>query len=135
MGGGGQPSQVSAPRDVRCGHCCSGIWHRFKSWEILFCHLPYSRQSDDSWCCGMLRSAAACFKTPMCSSKNRVLRHAAACCAWCTQLLAHKTLHCCAGHSLNWLCFQTSSNCKPWKVLNGTKCCHMGLAWDCRMSA
>ena len=30
--------------------------------------------------CGMLRHAAACFKTPMCSSKKQVLRHAAACC-------------------------------------------------------
>ena len=28
----------------------------------------------------MLRHAAACFQTPMCSSKKRVLRHAAACC-------------------------------------------------------
>ena len=33
----------------------------------------------------MLRHAAACFKTPMCSSKTRVLRHAAACCG-CTCL-------------------------------------------------
>ena len=33
----------------------------------------------------MLRHAAACFKTPMCSSKKRVLRHAAACCG-CTCL-------------------------------------------------
>ena len=29
---------------------------------------------------GSLRHAAACFKTPMCSSKKQVLRHAAACC-------------------------------------------------------
>ena len=29
--------------------------------------------------CGMLWHAAACFKTPMCSSKKKVLRHAAAC--------------------------------------------------------
>ena len=35
--------------------------------------------------CGMLRHAAACFKTPMCSSKKQVLRHAAACCG-CTSL-------------------------------------------------
>ena len=31
----------------------------------------------------MLRHAAACFQTPMCSSKKRVLQHAAACCG-CT---------------------------------------------------
>ena len=37
--------------------------------------------------CGMLRHAAACFKTPMCSSKKQVLRHAAACCG-CTSLTA-----------------------------------------------
>ena len=30
-------------------------------------------------CCSMLRHAAACFKTPMCSSKKKVLRHAVAC--------------------------------------------------------
>ena len=31
----------------------------------------------------MLRHAAACFQTPMCSSKKRVLQHAAAAHAWC----------------------------------------------------
>ena len=30
--------------------------------------------------CGMLRHAAACFKTPTNSSQNLALRHAAACC-------------------------------------------------------
>ena len=34
----------------------------------------------------MLRHAAACFQTPMCSSKKRVLWHAAACCG-CTSLV------------------------------------------------
>ena len=32
----------------------------------------------NSRCCSWLWLAAACFKTPMCSSENRVLRHAAA---------------------------------------------------------
>jgi hypothetical protein len=30
--------------------------------------------------CGMLRHAAACFKTPTNSSQNLALRHAAVCC-------------------------------------------------------
>ena len=32
--------------------------------------------------------AAACFQTPMCSSKRRVLRHAAAAHAWCRPFIA-----------------------------------------------
>ena len=37
---------------------------------------------------GSLRHAAACFKTPMCSSKKKVPQHAAACCG-CTSLTQH----------------------------------------------
>ena len=44
----------------------------------------------------MLRHAAACFQTPMCSSKKRVLRHAAACCG-CT-------------------CLDTSALLQPWNA-------------------
>ena len=49
----------------------------------------------------MLRHAAACFKTPMCSSKKGVLRHAAACCG-CTCLLATVSLT--ANASFNGIC-------------------------------
>ena len=42
----------------------------------------YEKKSPPRENFGSLRHAAACFKTPMCSSKKQVLRHAAAALAW-----------------------------------------------------
>ena len=57
-------------------------WGDMGQAECLPCKQSRSRQTDTSTqkigCRGMLRHAAACFQTPMCSSKKRVLQHAAA---------------------------------------------------------
>ena len=67
----------------------------------------YEKKSPPCENFGSLRHAAACFKTPMCSSKKKVLRHAAARCG----MLRH------AAAALAWLWADLRAHCRDTAAL------------------